>query len=75
MICPYCNKEMTKGYFNERRIGFSVRWYPMFPKGMSITSAYKESVKLSSMWKNPCVAAYRCAECKKIVIDENNTKI
>ena len=68
MICPYCNRQMEKGEIDAYKS--SQRWCPSIPKGMSLFARKKESVKLSSIWHGLCIPAYRCSDCKKIIIDE-----
>ena len=67
MNCPYCNKEMEKGYIDQTDFRFPLEWYPanretgiFVSKKRNVRLTYSESVK-----------AYRCEYCKKIIIDES----
>ena len=70
MNCPYCGKEMRKGYIDQQRM-FALEWYPAVPTGSGIFARSNESVKLSSIWKDGAVTVFRCEECRKMIIDED----
>ena len=75
MTCPFCNKEMRLGYIDQQRITFGLQWYPAIPRGTGFTAQSREAVKLSSAKKSGTVKAYRCEECKKILIDEAELEV
>ena len=60
MDCPYCKKEMEKGYIQSRD-GLGWNRKKIFPKVFSGTLTEQELGRT--------VIAYNCRECKKIVID------
>lgn len=66
MICPYCNEEMTLGkLMANRRIAWSEdghRKYALYEKEGEITLASSMNVAK--------IDAYRCANCRKLIIEE-----
>lgn len=74
MTCPYCNKKMRLGYIDQQRM-FGLEWYPAVPLGTGFTAQSREAVKLSSAKKSGSVKAYRCEDCKKILIDEAELEV
>lgn len=67
MICPYCSKEMEKGYIDQSDFRFPLEWYPA--KGETgFFASKKRNVRLTYGGN---VIAYRCEPCKKIIIDES----
>ena len=60
MNCPYCNKEMEKGYIQSRDgLGWNAK--------KRIVSALSGTFADQDLGK--AVVAFRCKECKKMVID------
>ena len=60
MKCPYCNKEMEKGYIQSRHgLGWNRK-----KRVLAIDSAWfaDQPLEYESV-------AYRCEDCKKIIID------
>lgn len=73
MICPYCNKEMLKGFIPANKI--CVSWLPIGTKENFIVynpSKYN-GIKLTNnpIFKNEEVIAYNCSNCKKVIVDYN----
>ena len=67
MNCPYCNKEMEKGYIDQTDFRCPLVWYPAVRETGFFTSQ-KKNVRLTYHGN---VTAYRCGNCKKIIIDES----
>ena len=66
MLCPYCLKEMTKGYIQSRD---SLGWSPkkrLFARGRALSG------HLAEIPFDCTVAAYHCGRCRKIIIDCGN---
>jgi len=71
MKCPYCGNDMEKGYINSRD---GVVWR----KKKSVAAAFdilaSDAVDLGT--RKPLgehyVVVYRCADCKKFLIDTEN---
>ena len=64
MYCPYCGKEMAKGYIQARDdLGWS-------EKKRKIVLAMAGSLAETTFGRT--IIAYRCKECKKIVIDSGD---
>ena len=74
MNCPYCNREMEKGYIEQTDFRFGLRWAPA-NRGNGFFVSTKKDVKLTAALKGGHVIAYRCEGCKKIIIDENTLDI
>ena len=65
MKCPYCDKGMESGVMQSQH---SIRWQKtrylfLTEKETDITLSKK------NFWKGSAIRAYRCGECKKIIID------
>ena len=56
MKCPYCSNEMEKGYLQSR-------------DGLGWNEKERLIPALSEVLASRTVVAYRCKNCKKIVID------
>ena len=67
MNCPYCNKEMEKGYIDQTDIRFPLEWYPA-SREKGFFASKKGNVRLTYGGN---VKANRCENCRKIIIDEN----
>ena len=68
MICPYCNKEMELGYIDQPRFT-PLEWYPANREmAFAVIVSKKRNVRLT--YKGT-VKAFRCKDCKKIIIDES----
>lgn len=68
MLCPFCGSEMTAGHVRSARTVF-------FSEADKETGLFcipsKDDVVLSvDNWIEPTCTAYRCKDCKKIVIEE-----
>ena len=70
MKCPYCNKEMEKGYIYKTDLFHNLKWCPEKNEGHIFVNT-KRDVRLTYDGQ---VTAYRCEDCKKIIIDENTLK-
>lgn len=66
MNCPYCTKEMENGYIDQTDFRFPLEWYPA-KRESGFFASKKRNVRLTYGGN---VKAYRCALCKKILIDE-----
>ena len=65
MKCPYCGKEMEKGYVQSAR---PVIW-SRNKKKLLFTATAADDFTISEGYLNGCFAeAYHCSKCKKIVI-------
>lgn len=75
MKCPYCNKEMIKGYIYGYK--YSLKWLPE-EKDLLLGIWAKDSIELGDDHEmgRPKVEAHMCSECGKYIIDiaVNNTK-
>ena len=72
MICPYCGKEMEKGYIDQTHLTFPLEWYPAKRETvLNVIVSKKRNVRLTY---EGSVTAYRCADCRKILIDESTLK-
>lgn len=72
MECPYCGKELTEGHI--RTAGEVIKWLPAGKIGMTTTLRWqvgKNELKLGkyNFATGGDVAAYRCEDCKKIIIE------
>ncbi len=73
MNCPYCNKEMEKGYISDSR-RYRMLW---LPEGTNFFLNTKKSITKHNgiilcelpwlEWEAP--VAYACKECKKVIIE------
>lgn len=73
MKCPYCQQEMEPGYIQCRD---GVYWSEKERKLAAIPPLSGKTLKLSSN-ETPFTAsvrAWRCSECKKIVVDYGEVK-
>ena len=70
MNCPYCSREMEKGFIEQTNLMIPLEWYPAKRDGGIIVSQ-KRNVKLTSSLKGGTLTVYRCDDCKKMIIDEN----
>ncbi len=72
MECPYCSKNLIKGYI---KTGGEVITWSSDPKRKPILSSrwkvFENEVKLGTYhyFKGGRVCAYRCENCEKIIID------
>lgn len=67
MECPYCKKELIEGYIYGDR--YSLKWLPADKKlflGIAIGSEELPHVESSF---RPKVRAFKCYECKKMIIE------
>lgn len=62
MKCPYCNNEMESGYIQCRD---GVTWTPKKQLIPALSFLGKGGVHLASN----AVCAYKCDECKKVIVD------
>lgn len=72
MECPYCKREMVKGYLYGE--SYKLKWLPADKKlvfGYAIGALALES---GSYWGRQSAKAYRCLDCNKLIIDINDTK-
>ena len=69
MKCPYCQSEMEKGHIDQGR--FSLYWVSDKRKPDSFLPVH-ENIKLSSLFAGGRIITYRCGNCKKFIIDEND---
>ena len=67
MVCPFCNKEMTKGYIDQTDFRFPLEWYPA-NKNSGFFVSRRKTVRLSY---GGTVKAFRCEDCRKIIIEES----
>lgn len=69
MNCPYCNKVMEKGYIDQTEFLHPLEWYPAKREMVfSVIVSKKRNVRLTYEGN---VIAFRCENCKKIIIDES----
>ena len=66
MNCPYCGKEMEKGYVEQQRVLNPLVWYSAKQEGDFLWSKRKE-IKLTSA-AEPLTAWY-CGECEKLIAE------
>lgn len=67
MNCPYCDKEMKLGYIDQTDFRFPLEWYTANRETGFFVSE-KRKVRLTYGGN---VKAYRCENCRKIIIDES----
>ena len=68
-ICPYCGKEMEFGYIQCRD---GVTWTRKLVRVAALAALSRSAVRLSyalGPFDGSAVEAYRCADCKKVVIE------
>lgn len=63
MKCPYCGEEMVSGFIQCRD---GVFWTPRKSLVSALSGFQKGALRLSEY---KTVNAYRCKQCKKIVLD------
>ena len=68
MNCPYCTKEMQLGYIQCRD---GVTWSDKEYAIKALATLHSGSISLTNGVgdKSDVVYAYRCADCKKVIID------
>lgn len=68
MLCPYCQNEMELGYIQCRD---GVTWTPKKQLISSLSFLGKGAVSLENgaADNSTTVYAYKCADCKKVIID------
>ncbi len=68
MKCPYCNREMELGYIQCRD---GVTWTPKKQPVAALSFLGKDNISLENgaADNSRTVYAYKCGECKKVVID------
>ena len=71
MNCPYCNKEMEKGFINQSQVFYPIRWRPAPKEEPILFHSNKGSIKLTSVTKSGQVIVHYCATCHKFVIDQD----
>lgn len=63
MKCPYCDKDMKKGFIDAKGT-------PIWTQSVKMTRiAFKNEVKLNDYMGIWCSAAYLCSDCGKIIVD------
>ncbi len=71
MNCPYCGKEMEKGYINSRD---GIVWRRKKSMAAAFDLLASDAVDLGT--RKPLgesyVVVYRCADCRKFLIDTEN---
>ena len=68
MKCPYCNEEMVKGYI-QCRDGVNCTEKKQLVAALSVFGKDRVSLANGASENNSAVYAYKCAKCKKIIID------
>lgn len=66
MNCPYCGKEMEKGYVDQQHLIAPLEWYSAKQEGNFLWSKRKH-IQLTSTTV-PLVAWY-CGECGKLIAE------
>ena len=68
MKCPYCGKEMELGYIQCRD---GVTWTPKKQLVAALSFLGKDSMPIvnGAADNNNAVYAYKCGECRKVIID------
>ena len=67
MKCPYCNKEMRRGYI--RTINQKLLWTPEEEGFLNSGSVNSLPLGKFSRMDGAKVTAYYCKECEKIIVD------
>lgn len=72
MKCPYCGKEMDKGFFYSSKWDYT--WTPEGKKPHYWRNFPKEyEVVLKMGWANTLqITVFRCANCKVMIINEDD---
>ena len=68
MICPYCGKEMKKGYIPAAKM--ALMWIPESDKvPVTIFSKTKTGVNLTDVpiWKMQKATSFYCTDCRVVV--------
>lgn len=68
MLCPYCNREMEKGYIQSRD---GLHWTPKRQIVSALSGLGKGAVLIgnnNSFVPNTTAVAYHCEECKCVII-------
>ena len=73
MKCPYCNKEMEKGYVDRTSPFLPLEWYPAKREG-GILISNKRNIKLATV-KSGSLVLHHCATCRKFVIDQDEVDV
>lgn len=70
--CPYCGKQLIQGYMQSPRpISWTPKRLQLFTeRGFTENGACVLSA--GGSLGAPCVYAYNCSECKKVIIDYEN---
>lgn len=71
MNCPYCSKEMRKGFLNQSDAIYPIRWRPMPQEEPVLFYSNKDSIKLTAPFKSGRVIVHHCPACRKFVIDQD----
>lgn len=73
MNCPYCDKEMTLGYIQCRD---GVNWTLKKQLVAALSCFGKECTSLANgaAYNSSAVYAYKCGDCKKVIIDYDRNK-
>ena len=72
MNCPYCNKEMQKGYIQCRD---GLHWTPKKQKIAALAGMGRGAILIGnddSLVPNTSAVAYHCEECEFIMIPYGN---
>ena len=67
--CPYCGKEMELGYIQSGR---GIAWRNKIAHIAAFSTLSRSAVRLSyavGPFDGHVVEAYRCADCKKVIIE------
>ena len=70
MNCPYCGKEMEKGFMQSAR---TVLFTTQKNEGAFTWKGKGDIVLTANNWLNPTCIAYHCKDCKKVVADYSET--
>ena len=74
MNCPYCNREMEKGFIEQTNVMLPLEWYPAKWDGRMIFGK-KRNIKLTASLNGGTLTVYRCEVCRKMVIDEKELNV
>jgi hypothetical protein len=70
MKCPYCHKEMVRGrIWGDNRL--RLRWLEKGSRPSRLDFFDGEEIGRNSVWGWSWIAAHRCEDCRKIMIDLN----
>lgn len=69
MICPFCGKEMKKGYIQSREGVFWTEKKHMFG-AIAVFGFDRDAIDLNP--KEGYVNAFMCEKCRKVIIDMDN---